>query len=150
MPTTFAGTGVAGFNGNDMAADASQMNEPTGVAVDSAGDVFIADSANCRVRMVPNHATTYDGQAMTAGDIYEVAGTGVCGSANRGGSALTAQVWDPVALAVDQAGDLFIADNGDQSVLEAPTHSRHVLRHPDRSRRLTNRGRHGHVRALPH
>jgi DNA-binding beta-propeller fold protein YncE len=59
---------------------------------------------------------------MTAGVIYTVAGDGVCGSANRGGGALSAQVWDPVAVAVDQAGDLFIADNGDQSVLEVPTH----------------------------
>jgi trimeric autotransporter adhesin len=121
--TTFAGTGVAGEGPSGVAARSSELDEPSGVAVDAADDLFIADSANCRIEMVPAHSTTYDGQAVTAGAMYTVAGSGVCGSANRGGSALTAQVWDPVAVAVDQGGDLFIADNGDQSVLEVPTRS---------------------------
>jgi len=120
--TTFAGTGIAGSGRSGVAAKSSELNEPSGIAVDAAGDLFIADSANCRVQMVPAESTTYDGQAMTSGDIYTVAGDGVCGSANRGSGALSAQVWDPVAVALDTSGDLFIADNGDQSVLEVPTH----------------------------
>jgi hypothetical protein len=58
---------------------------------------------------------------MTAGNLYTVAGTGVCGSAGQGGPVAAAQLWNPVAVAVDSAGDLLVADNGDQSVLLAPT-----------------------------
>jgi sugar lactone lactonase YvrE len=117
-PVTVAGTGTAGFSGNGLIAGRSALNEPNGVAVDGAGDLFIADSANCLVRMVPAATGVFFGQAMTAGHLYDIAGTGVCGSSGRGGPALHAQVWDPVALAVDRSGNVFIADNGDQSVLE--------------------------------
>ena len=54
------------------------------------------------------------------GHLYTVAGTGVCGSAGQGGPQRSAQLWDPVAVAVDAAGDLVVADSGDQSVLLAP------------------------------
>ena len=57
---------------------------------------------------------------MTAGHLYTVAGTGVCGSAGQGGPVAAAQLWNPVAVAVDSAGDLLVADDGDQSVLLAP------------------------------
>ena len=50
---TVAGTGTGGFNGDGLAATASELDEPTGVAVDAAGDLFIADTANCRVRVLP-------------------------------------------------------------------------------------------------
>ena len=85
-----------------------------------AGDVFIADTANCRVRVLAARTATVFGQAMTAGHLYTVAGTGVCGTAGQGGPVAAAQLWDPVAVAVDSAGDLLVADNGDQSVLLAP------------------------------
>lgn len=122
QPVTFAGTGIAGDGKSGLAANASQLDEPTGVALDTSGDLFIADSANCRIQMVPA-TSRYDGQQVTAGDMYTVAGDGVCGSAHRGDTAVNAQVWDPVAVAVDPEGDLFIADNGDQSVLEVPDRS---------------------------
>jgi len=83
------------------------------------GDVFIADTANCRVRVVPARGVTLFGQAMASGHLYTVAGTGVCGTAGQGGPVGTAQLWDPVAVAVDGAGDLLVADSGDQSVLLA-------------------------------
>ena len=89
------------------------------MAVDAAGDVFIADTANCRVRVVPAHGVTLFGQAMAAGHLYTVAGTGVCGTAGQGGPVAAAQLWNPVAVAVDGAGDLLVADSGDQSVLLA-------------------------------
>ena len=66
---------------------------------------------------------------MTAGHLYTVAGTGVCGSAGQGGPLAAAQLWDPVAVAVDVAGDLLVADSGDQSVLLAPARGRDLLRH---------------------
>ena len=118
-PETVAGTGSAGFDGDGLAGPAGELDEPTAVAVDAAGDVFIADTANCRVRVVPAHSVTLFGQAMAAGHLYTVAGTGVCGTAGQGGPVAAAQLWDPVAVAVDGAGDLLVADSGDQSVLLA-------------------------------
>jgi sugar lactone lactonase YvrE len=116
---TVAGTGSAGFDGDGLAGPAGQLDEPTGVAVDGAGDVFIADTANCRVRVVPARGVTLFGQPMEAGHLYTAAGTGVCGTAGQGGPVAAAQLWNPVAVAVDGAGDLLIADSGDQSVLLA-------------------------------
>ena len=117
---TVAGTGQAGFNGDGLAGTGSELDEPTGVAVDSGGDLVIADTANCRVRVLAAGNATLFGQAMTAGHLYTVAGTGVCGSAGQGGPVAASQLWNPVAVAVDSAGDLLVADNGDQSVLLAP------------------------------
>jgi hypothetical protein len=116
---TVAGTGRAGFNGDGGLATDAGLDSPTGVAVDSAGDLYIADTADCRVRVVPATATTLFGQTMSAGRIYTVAGTGVCGAAGQGGAAARAQLWNPVAVTVDRAGDLLVADSGDQSVLLA-------------------------------
>jgi len=115
-----AGTGSAGFNGDGRAAPASELNQPSGVGVDTSGNLFIADTANCRVRMMPASNGTYFGQVMVAQHLYTVAGNGVCGSGQRTGSAAMAQISNPVAVASDTAGDLFIADNGDQSILEVP------------------------------
>ncbi len=116
---TVAGTGHAGFNGDGLIGPASQLDEPTAVAVDGSGDVYIADTANCRVRVLPARSVTLFGHTMTAGHLYTVAGTGVCGTAGQGGPVAAAQLWDPVAVAVDGAGNLLVADSGDQSVLLA-------------------------------
>jgi hypothetical protein len=113
-----AGTGHAGYSGDQRLAPQSELNQPTGLALDQAGDLFIADTANCRVREVPAVSGTSLGQAMTPLDIYTVAGTGVCGSGGRGGQPVLAQLSNPVAVAVGPGGVLAIADNGDQSVLE--------------------------------
>jgi hypothetical protein len=119
---TVAGTGSAGFNGDGLAATASELDQPTGVAVDAAGDLFIADTANCRVRVLPAVTGTLFGQSVTAGHLFTVAGTGVCGSTGQGGPLRAAQLWDPVAVTVDMSGDLVVVDSGDQSVLMAPAH----------------------------
>ncbi|HEY1830782.1 MAG TPA: hypothetical protein VGG38_11095 [Acidimicrobiales bacterium] len=122
-----AGTGVAGYNGDRQPAPLAQLDEPTGLAVDRGGDLFIADEANCRVREVAAVGGTQYGQAMAPLNIYTVAGTGVCGSAGRGGPAVTGQLFDPVAVAADSAGDLFIDDPGDQSVLEVHANQLNVV-----------------------
>ena len=57
---------------------------------------------------------------MTGGHLFTVAGTGVCGSSGQGGPLAAAQLWNPVAVTIDAAGDLLVADSGDQSVLLAP------------------------------
>ncbi len=71
-----AGTGTAAYWGDGGSASTTTVDAPGDVAVDSSGDVFIADTTNNRVRMVPASSGTYFGQGMTAGDIYTVAGTG--------------------------------------------------------------------------
>jgi hypothetical protein len=121
-PVAFAGTGTPGYSGNGLTATESALDEPTGVAVDAAGDLFIADTANCRVRMVPAQSGVHDGQQMMAGHLYNLVGTGICGSA-LGYPALLSQIWNPVAVAVDESGDVYIAGNGDQTVVEVPVRS---------------------------
>ena len=122
-PVLFAGTGTAGYTGEGQPAGESMLDEPTGLAVDAAGDLFIADSANCRVRVVPSSGGVLGGQLMEADHLYTVAGTGTCGSSARGEPATSAEIDDPVAVAVDATGDLFIADRGDDDVLEVPVNA---------------------------
>jgi sugar lactone lactonase YvrE len=99
--TTFAGTGVAGSDGNGGAATDAQLNAPQGVAVDGAGNVYIADSANYEVRVV----------SAATGIITAFAGNGTPGLGGDNGLATSAQLGFPEGLAFDGAGDLFIADS---------------------------------------
>lgn len=101
MVTTVAGTGTQGFNGDSVAATVAQLNVPSGVAVDPAGHIFIADSFNHRVRRV---------DAVT-GVITTVAGTGVAGSAGDGAIATAAQLNFPLDVAVDESGNILVADS---------------------------------------
>jgi hypothetical protein len=80
------------------------------VAVDSAGNLVIADSFNSRARVVAASTGTFYGQAMTAGHIYSVAGNGKYGYSGDGGPATAAKLDEPQAAAVDGAGNLLISD----------------------------------------
>ncbi len=106
--TTVAGNGTAGYSGDNGPATAAELNSPGGIAVDSAGDVFIADFQNERIREV-NHAT---------GDITTVAGNGTLGVGGNGGQATAAALYFPYGVAVDSAGDLFIADFEHEQIRE--------------------------------
>jgi len=117
---TVVGTGAGGSDQNVPSTPAGELAQPTGVAVDQAGDLFIADTASCRVLVLPAASGTLFGQAVVAGRLSRVAGTGVCGTAGQGGPLGSAQLWNPVAVTLDPAGDLLVADSGDQSVLAAP------------------------------
>jgi hypothetical protein len=117
-----AGSGVAGSAGDGSPAAHSELDEPTGVAVDTSGDVFIADTANCRLRMVAASSGTRFGMTVVQGDIYTVAGTGICGSQGDGGPALDAELWDPGALAVDAGGDVLVADQGNRTIRVLTSH----------------------------
>ncbi len=97
--TAFAGTGTAGSGGDGGAATSAQLNSPEAVAVDSAGNVYIADSGNSRVRKV-----------AAGGGISTVAGNGTPGYGGDGGAATGAQLYTPTSVAVDGAGNLYIAD----------------------------------------
>jgi len=97
--TTLAGNGAVGYSGDGGLAADAELDFPTSVAVDSAGNVFIADSGNSRVRKVG-----------TNGIISTVAGNGAIGYSGDGGAAPSAALAYPRGVAVDPAGNLFIAD----------------------------------------
>jgi sugar lactone lactonase YvrE len=103
--STFAGTGVTGTSADGLAADASQLDDPRGVAVDGAGNVYIAESGNDRVRRVGP-----DGILRTA------AGSFAGGFFGDGGLAINAQLSGPRDVAVGPDGSLAIADSGNNRV----------------------------------
>ena len=115
-PVTVAGTGVPGFSGDGGRATSAELDDPSGVGIDPQGDLLIADTANCRVRIVAASAGTRYGVTLTPGEITTVAGTGTSGSSGDGGPAQQAQIWDPGALDVDGSGNVFVTDQGNRSV----------------------------------
>ncbi|MFB3825821.1 MAG: hypothetical protein ACE15B_03595 [Bryobacteraceae bacterium] len=96
---TVAGTGKAGAGGDGGPAAGAELNLPYGLAVDGAGNLFVADLANHRVRRIG-----------TDGLIATVAGTGEKGSRGDGGPATAAQLMSPRNVALDAAGNLYIAE----------------------------------------
>jgi len=94
--STIAGDGTAGFSGDEGAATTARITGPYGVAVDGAGNLFIADKFNDRIRKV-----------TPAGIISTVAGGGTGGD---GGLATVARIDEPYGVAVDRVGNLLIAD----------------------------------------
>ena len=113
---TVAGNGTYGFSGDGGPATAAELDYPDQTAVDGAGNLVIADSANDRVRVVAASTGTFYGQAMTAGDIYTVAGNGTTGFSGDGGPATGAELDSPRGVTVDGAGNLVIADRGNNRV----------------------------------
>ena len=101
-------------------ADSALLDHPQGLAVDQAGDLFIADTGNNRIQEVPVAAKTQWGVSMTAGDMYTIAGsaTGAHGSSGDGGAAKSALLYGPGGIAVDSAGDLYVGDGGNNRVQE--------------------------------
>src|SRR5882724_6528864 len=103
VETVVAGNGASGFAGDGGPATAAELNYPTGVALDTAGDLFIADQDNSVVRKV-------DG---TTGAISTVAGmAGMFDFTGDGGPATVAELNHPAGVALDGVGNLFIADSG--------------------------------------
>jgi RHS repeat-associated protein len=126
---TIAGssTGSSGSTGDAGAATSAKLHTPIAVALDSSGNLYIADQANNRVQEVAATTGTQWGQSMTANDIYTVAGSssGTSGSTGNGGAATSAKLHGPSGLAFDSSGNLFIADSTNQVVREvaATTHT---------------------------
>ena len=137
--TTVAGDGSNGYSGDSGPAPVAQSNQPAGIAVDSAGNLFIADRTNEAVRRVDVMTGTITTAAhgvvagdvavdssgdlflargsiisrvdATTGEITTVAGNGNLGYSGDGGAATNAELFDAEGVAVDSEGNIFIADN---------------------------------------
>ncbi len=103
--STFAGNGSYNYNGDGAQATAATLNQPQGLAFDGAGNLYVADSGHNRVRKI-----------SASGVISTAAGNGVFGFSGDGGLATAAQLASPVAVAVDSANNLYIADKSNQRV----------------------------------
>jgi sugar lactone lactonase YvrE len=105
LMSTIAGTGTAGATGNGGAAASATLNSPNATTVDNQGNVYIADTANNEVRKI-----------ASGGAITLVAGTGAAGSSGDGAAATAATLNAPAGVALDAAGDLYIADTGNNKI----------------------------------
>ncbi len=106
--STIAGTGTAGYNGDGIAATAAQLNNPSGIAVDTSDNVYVSDTGNERIRKV----------TFATGLISTIAGTGTSGYNGDGIAATAAQLSSPSGISLDASGDLFIADSGNSRIRE--------------------------------
>ena len=104
--TTIAGDGTAGFLGDGKAATSAELNDPTGVALDASGNLYIADASNNVVREV------------SGGNIGTFAGNNTVGYTGDGGLAVDAELSNPVAVVVDKSGNVYIADAGNNVIRE--------------------------------
>lgn len=103
--STFAGNGVSGYAGDGGPATAAQLADPVALALDDAGNLYVADRGNHRIRRIAAN-----------GVITTIAGTGVAGFSGDGGPAVDAQLSQPAGIALDAAGNLYIADFDNERV----------------------------------
>lgn len=102
---TVGGTGNGGYNGDAIPAVSAQLNTPAGICTDAAGNIYIADTENHRIRMI--HHTTQT--------IFTVAGNGTQGF-NGGGLAINAWLDSPEDVFVGSSGNIFIADTNNHCI----------------------------------
>jgi sugar lactone lactonase YvrE len=106
LVTTVAGTGIAGFNGDSGPAVKALLDSPTGVALDSSGNLFIADTGNNRIRKI----------SASDGTITTIAGDGTAAYLGDGGPAIKAQLNAPTSLLFDKSGRLFVLNDGNHAI----------------------------------
>jgi uncharacterized protein (TIGR03437 family) len=103
--TTVAGNGRSDYSGDGGPATSAALNTPSGVAVDAAGNIYIADTSNARIRKV-----------TPAGIITTVVGTGAFGYSGDGSPAVNATIRTPMGVAIDASGSLYISDWGSGAI----------------------------------
>ncbi len=108
ITNTVVGNGALGFSGDSGAANLAMLNQPTGIGIDSAGNLYIADSENCRIRKAASGGGT---NAITT-----IAGNGGVSYSGDGGQATKAQLNTPQGVAADSSGNLYIADTSNHAV----------------------------------
>jgi sugar lactone lactonase YvrE len=109
-----AGDGLAGYKGDGRLGAFAELNQPTGVAVDGQGNVYIADASNNVIRRVDAKTGVI---TTVAGDYAaDQANDGQGGDTGDGGPATSATLQDPQGIAIDGSGDLFIADTFNNAI----------------------------------
>ncbi len=116
LVTTVAGNGRGGFSGDGVPAASAELSVPVGLATDPADNLFIADVHNDRIRKV-----------SADGIITTVAGNGTPGFSGDGGFATSAQLNQPQGVAVDRAGNIYVADTGNHAIRVLRPTNRSVL-----------------------
>jgi len=104
--STIAGIGIFGTFADGNLATSSYLNSPSSVAVDKAGNLYIADKSNHRIRKVNSNT----------GIISTVAGEGTSGYFGDGFSATNASLSNPTGIAIDDSGNIYIADQGNNKI----------------------------------
>ncbi len=108
--STIAGTGVGGYSGDGGPANLAEINNPYAVAIDSSGNVYIADTTNNRIRKI-----------ALDGTIQTIAGTGTPGYSGDGGPATNARLNNPSGIAVDSSGNVYVADRYNNRIRKIAT-----------------------------
>jgi len=112
MVDTVAGNGIPGYGGDGGPATEAQINWRTGITIDSSGKLYIADRTNQCVRMVDRN-----------GIITTIAGNGIPGIGDDGVQATDSKLYYPVGVAVDDVGNLFIAESGNHRIRRVDTNA---------------------------
>ena len=103
---TIAGVAGYGYNGDNLTATSAALNDPSGLAVDNSGNVYVADSGNSRIR-----------KFTVGGTISTIAGNGSYGQPGNGGALAMSFGW-PVGLCLDSAGNIYTADSDYDVILK--------------------------------
>jgi hypothetical protein len=139
--STVAGTGTCGYSGDGGGGPASSatLKDPSGVAVDRFGNIFIADTSNCVIREVSSSNV----QISTVAGNYSLG----CGYSGDGTSATSAQINQPYSVAVDSAGNIFVADYANSVIREISASSGDISTFAGVA--VPDPNRNGHLVGLP-